>query len=112
MKRSTLFLLTYLAYVAFTIFISLLPGSGKPPAISHLDKISHFVTYGGMAFLGMSAFVSRPKRIIMLAFSVFLGMILEWGQSYVPNRNLSLGDVIANTLGVGFGFFVFKKGNG
>jgi len=95
----------YVFYVLMVIFVSLLPSTGV--SFWHVDKIGHFFAYAGMAVLALLAFNSRISRALALFFAVALGAALEWGQSFVPGRDMSLMDGIANTLGVITGTVLF-----
>ena len=94
-------------YVLGLILVSLLPGSGRS-SFWHLDKIGHFIAYAGMAVLMMLNFDSRVARVTGIVFGVLLGGILEWGQSFVPGREMSIVDAIANTLGLLAGVFIYR----
>jgi VanZ family protein len=72
-----------------------------------MDKIGHFIAYGGMAVLTMLNFNSRVPRMAGIGFGVLLGGILEWGQSFVPGREMSIMDEIANTLGLLAGIIIY-----
>ena len=95
----------YVFYVLTVIFVSLLPSTGV--SFWHVDKIGHFFAYAGMAVLALLAFNSGISRASALLFAVALGAALEWGQSFVPGRDMSLMDGIANTLGVITGTVLF-----
>ena len=87
----------------------------KPPTISfntvkHLDKIVHFVMYGGFcAVLWFEYFLTHSKVDMRKAFLwiivaplVFSGVV-EFAQSYLTNyRGGELADFIFNSIGVGF----------
>ena len=93
-------------YVLGVIILSLLPGSGG--SLWHLDKVGHFLAYGIMALLALIAFRAGYPRALAFLFAVALGAILEWGQSFVPGREMSLLDEIANTLGVISGIVLYR----
>ena len=99
--------LVFTLYVIFVIFASLFPSVG---GVSHwhIDKIGHFFVYMGMAIVAFLTFNRRIIRISALFFAIALGAALEWGQSLVPGRTMSLIDGIVNTLGVLSGAFLFR----
>ncbi len=75
-----------------------------PPAIRvgilSLDELIQFGSYGLIAFLPQMAIErSTPATWAALSMAV-LGAAVEVAQVYVPGREGSLGDVLANTLGV------------
>ena len=100
--------LIFALYVLFVILVSVFPGGGS--SRWHIDKIAHFLAYAGMAMLACLAFRSGSARISALIFAIALGAMLEWWQSFVPGRNMSLIDGIANTLGVLSGTLLFRFG--
>ena len=95
-----------LAYVLCVVLVSLVPSSGS--SFGHTDKIGHFFAYGGMAVLALLSFDARSTRLVALVGAVGLGALLEWGQSFVPGRDMSLVDGVANALGVLVGVVFFR----
>ncbi len=95
-----------LVYVLLVILFSLVPGSGS--SLWHIDKIGHFFAYGGMAILALLSFSGSTTRLATLLGSVVLGALLEWGQSFIPGRDMSLIDGIVNGFGVLFGALFFR----
>ena len=70
-----------------------------PEGIVHVDKVAHFSVYGLLATLVCRL---RPgwkgAGLGLLAASAF-GLTDEWHQSFVPGRETSFSDWIADTLG-------------
>jgi VanZ family protein len=97
-------------YVLLDIIISLAPASGI--SVGHWDKVSHFLVYAGMAVLSMLSFESKRARTAALVGAVGLGGLLEWAQSFVPGRQMSLADAIVNALGVISGALLFHLRHG
>lgn len=65
------------------------------------DKISHFIAYSCLMLnIGMLVYPNKRKIFIGVVLAVFLGILIEILQHYIPGRFMSLGDVIANTIGV------------
>jgi len=95
-----------LIYVLLVILVSLLPNGGV--SVGNSDKFGHFFAYGGMSVLALLSFDSKPARLVALLGAVGLGALLEWGQSFVPGRDMSLADGIANALGVLVGALSFR----
>jgi VanZ family protein len=54
------------------------------------------------------AFEGAEVRVSALVGAVMLGALLEWGQSYVPGRTMSLADGIVNTSGVVSGALLYR----
>jgi VanZ family protein len=98
--------LIFALYVLAVILVSLLPSGGVSPW--HVDNIGHFLAYTGMAVLACLTFNSGIARVSALFFAIALGVALEWGQSFVPGRDMSLLDGVANSLGVLSGTVLFR----
>jgi len=70
------------------------------------DKVMHFVIYGIHTFLcllTLSGRISLLKFIQYfwaLIFSVSYGIFNEIYQYFIPEREYSFGDIVANSLGV------------
>ncbi len=63
------------------------------------DKFNHLIAYGVLAGWFGQLFTAR-KRILLLAFLVLLGILLEVLQGMTPYRYFDWFDAVANTLGV------------
>ncbi len=107
MKKVDNLRIAYIIYIVLLILVSLIPSNGHI-SFWHIDKIGHFIAYAGMAVLAMLNFDSKVPRMTAIGFGILLGGILEWGQSFVPGREMSLIDEIANTLGLLAGIFIYR----
>jgi VanZ family protein len=104
--RGAFFVLT-----ALVIWLSVkAPGEG--PELPIWDKLQHFMAYAALGFTGSLGFSGRKPTIALAVGLVGLGAALEVAQFYVPARDMSLGDGIANLLGaifgVGLGYLVTR----
>ena len=100
-----------LGWTLLTITLLCLPGSAIPSAgifaINGLDKIVHFVLFGGIVLLwGLYARKAYPytewvrKMLWATLFSIGLGIGLEYVQRYfIPNRTFDLYDILADATG-------------
>lgn len=71
------------------------------------DKISHFIAYSCLMLnIGILVYPNKRKIFTGVVLAVFLGVIIEILQHYIPGRFMSLGDVIANTLGALLGMIL------
>ena len=89
-----------------------LPGSSiKSVDIS--DKLMHFTAFAGLSFL---LAWSLPRKVagrisgLVLTALVALtyAVIDEWTQGFVANRSPSLGDFVADSLGIVVGLIVYS----
>jgi len=102
--RPRLWIVIWAALTALTTVLYLLPYAG-PPGQAHLDKVAHLIAFGAVGFSGLLA-SPRQWRSAPLPTSFVLAMVLEWLQSYVPGREYSTSDWIANLVGLGLGIAV------
>lgn len=80
---------------------------GIPIKIIGLDKILHFIAYGVLAGLVYRAcrksrnnFVLKHASFLSLAGSILYGFSDEFHQFYIPGRQTSEWDFMADALGV------------
>jgi len=100
--------LLLILYVIGIILVSLAPGEIVPVSSAHhMDKVGHFIAYTGLGFLIGLTFKSRNGRYLAVLGAICLGFLLEWGQSFVPGRDMSLADGLVNTCGVFAGMMFF-----
>jgi len=98
--------LALLMWALGIVVVSLVPSTGA--SFWNLDKVGHFLAYASLAALISLSFEGAKARLGALIGAVALGALLEWGQSYVPGRDMSLFDGMANALGVLTGAVVFR----
>jgi len=69
------------------------------------DKVGHFIGYGVLSCNTFMVFCFKNKAItLQLLFALIaIGVILEWVQGFVPAREVSALDVVANAIGVALG---------
>ena len=64
------------------------------------DKLMHFGAYLLLSLLPMISSESRRRAVVTGVLMALLGVVLEGTQNFSPGRDVSLGDIIANNLGV------------
>jgi VanZ family protein len=79
----------------------LLPEAG-PPGTVGIDKLTHLFAFGCLGFAGRLAAL-RPGANAPLAISLVLAGLLEWLQAFVPGRESSILDGVANLAGLALG---------
>ena len=99
--RPRLWRVLWCVLAAVTSVLYLLPNAG-PPGQYQLDKVAHLIAFGSIGFSSLLA-SSRIRPSAPLLVSLVLAMILEWLQSYVPGREYSVFDWIANLIGLALG---------
>jgi VanZ family protein len=107
--------ITWLARAAFSVglvlvtVLSLMPATGLP-STDISDKIEHFLGYFALAAAGAAGFHGPRDRLVMILGLITFGILMEFGQMVSPGRDPSIGDAIANALGVLCGAMVGSLG--
>jgi VanZ family protein len=99
-RRRTWWLALWLLAVLL-LFAGSLNRHARPPDVYHLDKLAHLLAYAVLAGVATRA---RPRLTVWAALLlVAAGGAAEVLQSFVPGRKGSLGDEVANVIGVALG---------
>ena len=105
-----------LFWMALIFFLSSIPDLPAPSVFRAQDKIAHVLVFGVLGFLFSHSFKPRdgePRftRVLLITLMVALyGGFDESHQMFVPGREASLGDLVADTLGVFLaGIFSYKS---
>ena len=97
--------------VALAIFVlSAQPSVPLPKGVFGADKIAHFIAYGVLAaaialWPSRGAWRARPFRtaILVFALAALYGATDEFHQSFVPGRDMSAYDLLADAIGAALG---------
>ena len=90
------------------VFLSLFnPPQTQLDSVSNIDKIAHFVMYGGLELVIWIEFFRKHKDkpqitaiLVMILLPILLGASLELAQSVLTNyRSCEWADVIADSAG-------------
>jgi VanZ family protein len=78
------------------------------------DKVGHFIGYGVLSLNTFLVFGFKPirKGILLIIGLLGMGASLEGLQGFVPGREVSGLDIVANSIGVAIGtalYFVWKR---
>lgn len=95
------------ALIVLVIFLSLTSNPVDTGlSFPYEDKLFHaFAYFTLMAWFGQ--IYHRPvQRKLFAVIFIFLGILLEYLQSFDPNRSAEFGDMIANTSGVLLGYLL------
>jgi VanZ family protein len=85
--------------VVVVAFLLLTP-AGELPATDLWDKLEHAGAFAGLAFLGFLAFPERTSAWRLAIGLIGFGSVCEFLQLFVPGRESSVEDAIANAIGV------------
>lgn len=92
-------------FLVITVLSLLPPKSGME--IPTNDKVGHFLAYATFSF-NLCLLVTRNKQFIwILTFAVCYGILIEFLQGFIPGRQPSFLDIVANSSGVLIGAIVY-----
>ena len=107
----------YIGWVIVIALLTLVPGKALPQIdwnFFSLDKLIHFTIFSIMTFLGIASFKSSlgQARVIIpilvsLLIAILYGALLEYLQSFIPDREFDFADLIANIGGSIAGVILF-----
>ncbi len=107
-----------LGYAAIIFYFSSQPVGAELGWFQQSDKLLHIMEYALLGWLAHHAVLASrpctPRRIIVL-ISIGIGILYgasdELHQYFVPTRNASIADVVADTVGVALGVWVVARQN-
>jgi len=84
---------------------------GAPSSFQINDKVAHLILYGVLgAALAWGARGLGPRWSLSLAvLGILYALSDEWHQSFVPMRDPSAGDLLADAVGILLGFLVASR---
>ncbi|MFM7662337.1 MAG: VanZ family protein [Bacteroidota bacterium] len=68
--------------------------------LSEKDKLGHFIAYAVATFNGLLIQQFKSKKFIVVVMIILYSGFLELLQGFVPGREQSFWDLVANTAGV------------
>ena len=115
MRHQRGFYITAAAVIVFEVFLlSSRPLPEQVPKIPGMDKIFHFIVYAALSSAIFGSIIkSKNNHKKALFISIFLAVLYglsdEFHQSFVPGRECSLLDLLADFLGAAFGAAISLK---
>jgi VanZ family protein len=91
--------------IGITILSLMPPSSGRE--IPTNDKVGHFIAYGIFAFVSLSYGYRQFSFFKIILFTFSFGILMEYCQGFIPGREPSILDALANTVGILLGFLLF-----
>jgi len=110
MKAKIPFLIFWLVFTILITSISL-SASFAPPAKFNIDKLGHFGANFIIAFVPALFYRKISALYFIIVGTISLGIFVEVMQTNIVGREGSIGDVIANSLGVVSAVLVAYKFN-
>ena len=87
-----------------TLYFFFQQGISSGVALPHFDKFGHFCAFFVLAMCVDLGTRIRSFYAILILFGY--GVAVEWIQSYIPGRDASMGDIIADLSGVSAYYFI------
>ena len=92
------------------LYLSLIKMPEYNVAIRHLDKLQHCFAYLVLTFFWLYAFYEKERKYLIIFCCILFGILIEVLQYTITNyRTGDYLDVLANSSGVLFGFFIFNQ---
>lgn len=107
-QNPLLFRTAFALYALLVLWASLRTGGGPQP-IDHFDKIMHFTFYAVFTVIAAGSTREKKTFIQLSLFIACYGVLMEFFQSFVPSRFMSVADIIANTSGIVIAVFAVLK---
>lgn len=105
-NKEKLLLVSLILVLIGIAVLSLLPPKSIEKIGEH-DKINHFIAYAVLS-LNVGLVVKKLKTYLLcLPLLIGYGILLEYCQGFVPGRQPSLLDALANSIGVSIGFILY-----
>jgi hypothetical protein len=94
--------------IAVILVLALLPGGHGPDWFPHADKLRHAAAFVALWAIGKQARF-QPSWVLPLVLLAF-GVGIELAQALTPTRDPSVGDVLADALGIAAGRLLMRAG--
>jgi VanZ family protein len=99
--------IVFIVYAGIVAVTSLSPGSDE--GIEHLDKVVHLLVYYIFAVFGYRMLANKQYYLYLCLGIIIYSGLIELGQSYIPGREMSVFDLLANIVGVVLGAVVMNR---
>ena len=99
--------IVFIVYAGIVAVASLYPGGDE--GIEHLDKVVHLLVYYIFAVFGYRMLANKQYYLYLCLGIIIYSGLIELGQSYIPGREMSVCDLLANIVGVVLGAVVMNR---
>lgn len=89
----------FVVLILLSLLLSLSPASTSVPMLWN-DKLIHFTSYFVLIMMFDFSWNSSKYLVMKSALVLIYSALIEYGQSFIPGRDMSLGDLAANALGI------------
>lgn len=100
MIPTTLWRISFWLCFGLTSYLSLMPQEFLPSGIDIWDKLSHSIAFAALA---LSAALGWPEKDFVRSVLIpllLLGILIEVMQYFIPGREFSLLDMLADAVGI------------
>tara|TARA_R110001592_G_scaffold363396_2_gene687696 strand:- start:116953 stop:117267 length:315 start_codon:yes stop_codon:yes gene_type:complete len=97
----------FVIYTAIVTIASLYPGSNEN--VANLDKVTHLLVYYIFAVFAYRMLANKKYYLHVCVGIIAYSGLIELAQHYVPGRDMSALDGLANIAGVVLGALVMKR---
>ena len=99
--------IVFILYAGIVGVVSLYPGGDG--SVDHLDKVAHLLVYYIFAVFGYRMLANKRYYLYLCLGIITYSGLIELGQSYIPGREMSGFDLLANIAGVVLGAAVMNR---
>lgn len=103
-RRNRLLIVSLIIVLVVTMTL----GDGKI-AGNYVDKVVHFIVFLLLSININYKYQKSGKLTGFIIWTIFLGLLTEVIQQFIPGRNMDIYDGIADTLGVIIGYYIYKN---
>lgn len=82
-----------------SLYFSLIPATNTVPLLWN-DKLVHCLSYFLLMMMLDFSWQSGENMMVKGCLIFVYSSIIEYGQSFVPGRDMSIGDIAANSTGI------------
>ena len=107
MRIRLFFQFALVANFSLSLYLFLQQGGNSGVSIPHIDKVGHFIAFFVLAVCTDFAIKIRP--VFAIALLSIYGISVEVMQSFIPGRDATLGDFIADLAGVLAYYFIVAR---
>jgi VanZ family protein len=87
-----------IVFFGFVVIVVYLESSSLD--FQHFDKIKHIIVFFLLSFLLNRSSSDTSKRIRNIVALFMFGVFIEFLQLFMPDRQVSRGDLLANLIGI------------
>jgi hypothetical protein len=89
------------------MILALRPSHGAP-SFGHVDKLQHAAAFIVLWLIAQRAGLRQSPWLLATGLLVF-GIAIELAQSFTPDRHPSIGDIVADGMGIAAGWWLLRR---